>query len=179
MGLDMYLEKRQRMNKEKIIELSELFDNNYDTKEVEQLYFIAKQSTKLGEVIGQFNGFNVYARGSEYYKYPSLSIEIGYWRKANHIHKWFVDNVQNGIDDCNDYEVSEEQLLKLKENCEAVLLDSTKAKKLLPTESGFFFGCVDYDEYYFEHVERTIEIIDSALAVTNFKTDMITYCSSW
>lgn len=24
----------------------------------------------------------------------SEGIEVGYWRKANHIHKWFVDNVQ-------------------------------------------------------------------------------------
>jgi len=32
--------------------------------------------------------------------------EVGYWRKANHIHKWFVDNVQNGVDECLTYQVS-------------------------------------------------------------------------
>ena len=26
--------------------------------------------------------------------------EVGYWRKANAIHGWFVRNVQNGKDDC-------------------------------------------------------------------------------
>jgi hypothetical protein len=26
-----------------------------------------------------------------------VEVELGYWRKANHIHKWFVDNVQNGV----------------------------------------------------------------------------------
>ena len=32
---------------------------------------------------------------------------FGYWRKANQIHKWFVDNVQGGIDDCRPYPVSQ------------------------------------------------------------------------
>ena len=26
-----------------------------------------------------------------------LKMKRVYWRKANHIHKWFVDNIQNGI----------------------------------------------------------------------------------
>ena len=29
--------------------------------------------------------------------------EAGYWRKANQIHNWFVQNVQNGNDDCGSY----------------------------------------------------------------------------
>ena len=28
--------------------------------------------------------------------------QIASWRKANAIHKWFVDNVQDGVDDCGD-----------------------------------------------------------------------------
>ena len=35
-----------------------------------------------------------------------ITERVGYWRKANHIHKWFVDNVQGGNDDCGDYLVS-------------------------------------------------------------------------
>ena len=26
-----------------------------------------------------------------------ISFEVGYWRKANAIHKWFVDNIQKRI----------------------------------------------------------------------------------
>jgi hypothetical protein len=37
----------------------------------------------------------------------------GYWRKANAIHKWFVANVQNGEDDCQDYNVDASQLKEL------------------------------------------------------------------
>jgi hypothetical protein len=46
-------------------------------------------------------------------KVKFLVEEVGYWRKANAIHKWFVDNVQDGVDDCGEYSVSREQLLEL------------------------------------------------------------------
>ena len=32
--------------------------------------------------------------------------EMLYWRKANAIHDWFVDNIQGGEDDCNAYNLS-------------------------------------------------------------------------
>lgn len=41
-------------------------------------------------------------------EYAEVKFEIGYWRKANHIHNWFIKNVQNGKDDCSVYEVSRE-----------------------------------------------------------------------
>jgi len=39
--------------------------------------------------------------------------EVGYWRKANAIHGWFVDNVQDGVDNCGEHYVSEEQIKEL------------------------------------------------------------------
>ena len=89
--------------------------------------------------------------------------EIGYWRKANQIHNWFVNNVQNGNDNCGTYYVGVEQLEELSENCKAVLADHSKADKLLPTQQGFFFGGYEYDEWYFEQLEETVEIIDGIL----------------
>lgn len=47
--------------------------------------------------------------------------ECAYWRKANAIHNWFVQNVQNGVDDRDIYLVTREQLEQLKEACEMVL----------------------------------------------------------
>lgn len=44
-------------------------------------------------------------------------VEVGYWRKANHIHNWFVENVQNGVDDCDSYVVSREKLQELYDTC--------------------------------------------------------------
>lgn len=46
--------------------------------------------------------------------------QVAYWRKANQIHKWFVDNVQNGEDDCGYHYVSREQLEQLLELCKEV-----------------------------------------------------------
>lgn len=39
--------------------------------------------------------------------------QVGYWRKANSIHAWFVANVQDGNDDCGTYYVSDEKLSEL------------------------------------------------------------------
>lgn len=47
--------------------------------------------------------------------------EAAYWRKANHIHKWFVDNVQDGNDDCGHYYVDKEQLEELRDLCDEVI----------------------------------------------------------
>ncbi|MBV9669754.1 MAG: hypothetical protein JOZ43_02260 [Acidobacteriales bacterium] len=49
------------------------------------------------------------------------------WRKANHIHAWFVDNVQYGKDDCGLYEVGWDQLRDLLSLCRKVI----KASKLV------------------------------------------------
>lgn len=39
--------------------------------------------------------------------------QAAYWRKANAIHKWFVDNVQDGEDDCGEYYVPRPKLHEL------------------------------------------------------------------
>lgn len=54
--------------------------------------------------------------------------DVGYWRKANQIHNWFVQNVQNGQDDCKSHYVAYEQLLELKELCKKVLEKSKVVK---------------------------------------------------
>lgn len=46
------------------------------------------------------------------------------WRKANHIHGWFVDAVQDGIDNCRDYYVPWDTLERLHAVCEEVIKDS-------------------------------------------------------
>jgi hypothetical protein len=103
--------------------------------------------------------------------------EAGYWRKSNAIHRWFVENVQKGIDDCGEYRVSLNQLIKLKEVCTQVLDDKSKADELLPTMSGSFFGSTDYDEYYFGDLIQTIEIIEEVL---NYEDgSYYSYQSSW
>ena len=106
-----------------------------------------------------------------------VKFEVGYWRKANAIHKWFVDNVQKGADNCGTYYVNRDDLIKLKELCEQILKHNSLASELLPTQEGFFFGSYEYDEYYFTDLENTIKIIDKCLEL-NEEYD-IEYHSSW
>jgi hypothetical protein len=107
----------------------------------------------------------------------SVTIEAGYWRKANQIHKWFVDNVQDGKDECQKEFVTREKLKELSDLCSQVIADPEKAKKLLPRESGFFFGDDSYEEWYFTDLADTIKIIDTALAMPD-DWDFY-YRSSW
>jgi hypothetical protein len=108
-----------------------------------------------------------------------VSVRVGYWRKANAIHKWFVDNVQDGTDDCGNYHVTREALEELKALCERVLGFRHLAVEQLPTTEGFFFGNTDYDEYYFHSVEHTLKIVGSALKLVDSKNWDIEYHSSW
>jgi hypothetical protein len=113
-------------------------------------------------------------------KVKEVTAEYGYWRKANAIHKWFVDNVQNGVDDCGNYEVSKDKLAELLKVVEEVLAKRKLADKLLPTTSGFFFGDTKYDEYYFSDLEYTRDIIKRLLdAGDTLKGWYFEYHSSW
>ena len=108
-----------------------------------------------------------------------LSYRAGYWRKANAIHRWFVDNVQGGNDNCGEYLVETEQLEKLLELVNEVLRNRDKADDLLPTANGFFFGSLIYDEGYFDDLIQTKAIIENVLALDNFNRYDIYYSSSW
>lgn len=92
-----------------------------------------------------------------------ITDEIMYWRKANGIHKWFVDNVQNGNDDCNEYVVEKEQLEKLINTIKEIIETPEKAPKLLPTQEGFFFGDTNYDDDYFQELEETKKQLEKVL----------------
>jgi hypothetical protein len=106
----------------------------------------------------------------------SVDFPMGYWRKANQIHQWFVDNVQDGEDNCGSYYVTREQLEELKEVCINVLVNKSLAEDLLPTGAGFFFGSTTYDENYYGDLNDTIGIITRCL---ESKFDGFEYQSSW
>jgi hypothetical protein len=105
--------------------------------------------------------------------------EIISWRKANAIHKWFVDNVQDGVDDCGKYKVTKEHLIQLHNTCNNILVDPNLAEQLLPTQSGFFFGNTDYDMWYYNDIEKTKHAIDEILEYKPYYLEELYYSSSW
>lgn len=96
-------------------------------------------------------------------QFAEVKLQVGYWRKANAIHKYFIDKCNGGKDECQDTYVSRENLEDLLNRCKTVLEDHSKAEELLPTGSGFFFGSTDYDEWYYEDLEHTVEVLNKIL----------------
>ena len=89
-------------------------------------------------------------------------VEALYWRKANAIHKWFVDNVQEGTDDCGNYWVSREQLEELRQLILEALAKKDASK--LPPQAGFFFGSTDITDWYWDDLRYTAEGLERVLA---------------
>ena len=155
MGLDMYLNAKRYLSD----------------------YRDADAPAKDG-ILQQFPELNAYLEEeSEANPITGVIAKVGYWRKANQIHNWFVQNVQEGQDDCMPYYVGRQQLLELKSICERVLADNSLAGELLPTQAGFFFGGTEYDEMYFSDLKETVRLIDKALTLPDAWD--FQYQSSW
>ena len=105
MGLDMYAVRRN-------------YVSTWENQPPEERYEV--QVARGGEPVREILPERISA----------IEEEVMYWRKANHIHQWFVDNVQDGNDDCGRYCVSPEQLQALLETCEQVI----EASKLVDGE---------------------------------------------
>jgi len=103
--------------------------------------------------------------------------EVAYWRKANQIHNWFVQNVQGGIDECQSSYVSRDNLEELLDLCKQVDSDNELADSLLPSTSGFFFGGTEYDEWYFKDISNTITFLEECLS--DELADEFEYSASW
>ena len=154
MGLDMYLSAKKYLSK------------YFDPADVERI----KQVNDIFGIVGVED---------EDYGAEEVKFRVAYWRKANAIHQWFVENCQEGTDDCSEYWVSRELLQELVDICEQIMTDKSKAEELLPTQSGFFFGDTAYDEWYFMGVEYTVHRFKKILSDTALQKVDFYYQSSW
>lgn len=118
-------------------------------------------------------------------KVSQIVERVGYWRKANAIHAWFVRNVQENEDNCGTYYVSMEDLENLLDAVNTVLRDPIQfAASYLPTQDGFFFGNTEIDEWYIQDLEYTKELIEKIFAENKAVEGTATiydyyYHSSW
>jgi hypothetical protein len=114
-------------------------------------------------------------------KHPIIYVEceVMYWRKANAIHKWFVQNCQNGVDDCGSYWVVNDQLKGLIALCGMVLKNPALAMTLLPPQEGFFFGSTEINDAFIKDLEETVEVLGDFLARNDVEDWTFYYRSSW
>lgn len=108
-----------------------------------------------------------------------VTLDVGYWRKANAIHNWFVQTVQDGVDECQESHVSIEQLTELLAIVNMVIDDPTLAQEILPPRSGFFFGSDEVDEWYMDYLNDTKHILEKILNDPDSKHWEFFYQSSW
>lgn len=113
-----------------------------------------------------------------------VNVCVAYWRKANAIHHWFVQNIQDGKDECQRSWVPRTKLEELREVCQKALDamddgDKMRARSLLPPQEGFFFGPTDMDEWYEADLRSTIEQLYSALGSEALEDFEFYYQASW
>ena len=167
MGLDMYLYKKH-------------YIGNQYRKEEEKVKVILPETQE--DVL--FPVENIQED-----RISDITEEVAYWRKSNQIHNWFVNNVQDGEDDCGNYYVSNENLTTLVNLCKSTLELLDKSEKdedgtfiineediELQTTAGFFFGNTEYNQYYYDDLKDTIEQLEPLLEdeVGDYE-----YSSSW
>jgi hypothetical protein len=114
----------------------------------------------------------------EHMRVKEVTVEAMYWRKANAIHKWFVDNVQGGEDNCREFEVSLAQLEELLAVIEEVLDNPDRAGELLPPQAGFFFGGTNMDQWYWDDLKQTQSKLQE-LFTRDWKSWDFYYRASW
>lgn len=192
MGLDMYLNRIPRYKNatpldveavEGYLEYLERPDE-YKEDSMEKWCGISEDKIPSQDIIDFYKPYYIHRYSTwdteKKYGFETIFEQVGYWRKENAIHQWFVDHVQDEKDDCNyHHEVNKDTINKLLDICYEIKRNHSKAKNLMPTQRGFFFGSCNYDEYYFEGIDDTIKILKNVLKTTNFDTQMIYYVSSW
>lgn len=162
MGLDMYLSASK-------------YIGNWDHSNKQEVEAFKKISSAL-----ELEGISCPAS-------PSITVDVtvAYWRKANSIHKWFVNNVQDNVDNCQKSYVSREALQSLLKDCKQVLSYRDKgdekavAMATLPPEEGFFFGSTEINDYYYEDIETTISQIEVVLNNPKLNDFDFYYQASW
>lgn len=136
MGLDMYLEK------------STYIGAYYPHRKITGLIGLAENEVPIPIKL---------ERVSE------ITEQIGYWRKADAIHNWFVQNCADGVDDCKPVFVTRNQLETLLALVREAMENKTEFHPGLPTITGFFFGETDDLEWYHNDLAKTERILVEAL----------------
>lgn len=161
MGLDMYLYADKYVSRKSDTRIA---GTDYDYYDNEAFSAIVSTLEAQDLVDNEWTGLTV-------------SLPIGYWRKANAIHNWIVQNCADGVDECQRIFISHEKAKELVDTCKKVVATPKLADELLPPAVGFFFGSTDIDEWYLNDLKRTIEIFEKAFNAPDIFG--VSYQASW
>lgn len=100
--------------------------------------------------------------------------EVAYFRKVNFLIPFFGYE-----ENCSNIEIDKYQVEDLIEACKEVLANHDKASFLLPTQTGFFFGSTDYDDWYFDDVQNVKEKFEEVLADFDMDEDILLMHCWW
>lgn len=136
MGLDSYLYRMPRYKNTTVDEVNAIESyldwqqkknegNEYANCTLKEWCGISDSELPSARVIKHYTPFfstkYLYWDTEHAYGHGSIMEQVGYWRKENSIHKWFVEHVQDGIDDCKyHHECTKEILEELLDTCEEV-----------------------------------------------------------
>jgi hypothetical protein len=164
MGLDMYLSVRKYVSR---MDFSD-YDKSEGYRNTPQFDSLV-DALGVSEFIEPQDGTGIY-----------VEIPVMYWRKANAIHKWFVDTQADGLDNCQHIDVTTESLKELRDLCEQELYSKDDLGLHLPTESGFFFGSTEYDENYIHDISYTRDRLKQVIKTMEKSGDhFAVYQASW
>lgn len=150
MGLDMYLEAKR-------------YVAPYDTQ-------MKPMRRAIGAAIGYVPPKAKPGHDASLLEVCGVTVRVGYWRKFGALHRWFVDHVQEGHDDCRPAYVPAECLRDLQRVCERAMDDPTCV-----TEG---FNVTDTAGLDAEELAYTQEILTHAIKLQEQGWD-ITYRASW
>lgn len=207
MGLDMYLVKAKRVlpecSKNEVL-LMELANHWISYIENEEDCTFEEYCGASNDILEEVGGLDAVKNAAELVKpnlvtlgefiietkkgkklvpFRTIWNDIGYWRKANHIHKWFVDCVQDGEDDCEKYEVTKSNLLDLKAVCEEVLSlkgkDEEGLKKFFQQQADFSLVAQNMMSITSQTLKKLFELSITFWKQLTLKKELVVYQSSW
>ena len=154
MGLDISFEKAKRHRvdetEERLNEIKKKFENgNYSSE---------KEFDRLKNEYDELNPWK----------------EVAYFRKVNFLLTFFEYG-----ENCSRLEIDDYKIDELLVKCKQVLEDHSLAETLLPTQSGFFFGDTEYNDWYFEDVKKVYDKFSEIAEDFNSDEDILTMVCWW
>ena len=140
--------------------------NDYWKKTYNERYFAFVE--KLRPLICKNYDWRIYDYTNAILELPELKEKLdkqvekffedynAYFRKVNFIFYYFEKTIGTMHGQWFAF-VTPEDVDDLIDRCERVLKDHKLACKLLPVQDGFFFGSIDYDDWYFSDVKDCLK----------------------